>query len=154
MGVFRVRLTYLLLLPLAALCVQLSVGASNSLAGILMPEQVSFGASDLDRALEQGTPSSSTRQSSSRRSSHEWPSDQGDRPSGPLELANTLPTGNTSSSTSSSSAGGAVGSGVVICLLNGTLMLNDDSPLGSLAEDHGFSLPEPPGTDLLRPPQH
>lgn len=143
------------LLMLAALSVMLSASATNCQAGILMPQQVSFDANDLERALDAGpsTASAGATSSSSRRTSHEWPPSDSDQPSNPLEFVKSLPTSNSSSSTSTSSAGGAVGSGVVLCAFNNTLTLRDDSPLGQLAEDHGFSLPEPPGTDLLRPPQ-
>ena len=148
------RRDYLPHLMIAALCVVISACASQSVAGILVPQQVSFDASDLERALAQGPSNSSAGSSSvpSRRPSHEWPADENQRPTSPLELANSLPTSGGSSSTSTSPSG-AVGSGVVVCVLNGTLALRDDSPLGKLAEDHGFSLPDPPGTELLRPPQ-
>jgi hypothetical protein len=151
--------TCLPLLTLAALCVLLSSSAKHCWAGILVPPQVSFDANDLERAIEQGASeqgasrSSDGTSSSSRRVSHDWPADESDQPTSPLELANSLPTGTTSSSTTSSSPGGAIGSGAVQCVLNSTLTLQDDSPLGTLAEDHGFSLPDPPGTDLLRPPR-
>jgi hypothetical protein len=142
-------------LALAAICVLLSVRATPCHAGILLPQQVSFGESDLVESLDSASRShSGTSSVPSRHRSHEWPAQDGNEPSTPLELASSLPTGNTgSSSTSNSSTGGAIGSGVVFCVLNGTLSLRDDSPLGHLAEDHGFSLPEAPGTDLLRPPQ-
>lgn len=141
-------------LAFAAFCVAAAC-ASDCLAGILLPQQISVDANDLERFLADGSSQSSTGTSSpARRHSANWPGDQRDEPSSPLELAQSLPTGGSSSSTTSSPApGGAVGSGVVVCLLNSTLALNDDSPLGTLAEDHGLSLPDPPGTDLLRPPQ-
>jgi hypothetical protein len=146
------------LLTLAALCLLVSACATDCYAGILVPQQVSFDANDLEQALDAGASTAATTSagatSSSRRASHDWPADNSDQPTNPLELANSLPTGTSSSTTtSSSSAGGAIGSGLVSCVLNGTLTLRDDSPLGQLAEDHGFSLPDPPGTDLLRPPR-
>jgi hypothetical protein len=146
------------LLIIATLSMMLSTCASESQAGILLPQQVSFDSSDLERALDAGpstaTSGATSSSSTSRRTSHEWPPSDSDQPTNPLELVkSSLPTSNSSSSTSTSSAGGAVGSGVVLCAFNNTLTLRDDSPLGQLAEDHGLALPEPPGTDLLRPPQ-
>jgi hypothetical protein len=146
-------------LALAAVCVLLSLHATPCRAGILLPQQVSFGECDLEKAVNSaaathgGLASGASTSSSNRHRSPDWPASDGDQPSSPLELAKSLPTGSSTSSTSTSSTGGAIGSGVVFCVLNGTLTLHDDSPLGLLAEDHGFSLPEPPGTDLLRPPR-
>ena len=133
---------------LAAVVVMLS-SATVARAGILMPQQVGFDANDLDRDLGAGAGSSSSRQNSPQS-----PPSDNDRQSNPLDLLkSSLPTSSSSSSTSTSSAGGAVGSGVVLCVFNNTLTLRDDSPFGQLAEDHGLSLPDPPGTDLLRPPR-
>ena len=151
--------TQLSLLTLAAICVLVSACATECHAGILLPQQVSFGESDLEKAVsstdsnrgQQAAGASSS--SSNRHRSPDWPASDSDQPSSPLELAKSLPTGGSTSSTSTSSTGGAIGSGVVFCVLNGTIALQDESPLGQLSEDHGFSLPAPPGTDLLRPPQ-
>jgi hypothetical protein len=41
----------------------------------------------------------------------------------------------------------------MICLLSSAITLADDTSLSRLPEDHGLSLPDPPGTDLLRPPR-
>lgn len=143
-------------LALAAICVLGSVCASKTFAGILLPQQVTFDEEDLAQDLAAGLAprsSSASTSTSTRRHIPATPVEDSNEPDNPLELANSLPTG-TSSTTSSPSPGGAVGSGVVLCVLNSTLVLHDDSPLGTLAEDHGFSLPDPPGTDLLRPPQY
>jgi hypothetical protein len=143
-------------LALAAICVLASVCASTASAGILLPQQVTFDEKDLAQDLAAGlAPRSSSAGTSApaRRHSPVWPEENSNEPNSPLELASSLPTGTSSSTTSSPSPGGAVGSGVVLCVLNNTLTLQDDSPLGTLAEDHGFSLPDPPGTDLLRPPR-
>lgn len=144
------------LLTLSALCVLFSACASTCRAGILLPEQVTFGVSDLEKALDSGmtgATSNSSDSSSSPRHRHDWPSNDPNQPTNPLELVrSSLPTGSSSSGTSTSSTG-AIGSGVVLCALNSTLNLRDDSPRGSLAEELGLLLPEAPGTDLLRPPR-
>jgi hypothetical protein len=118
-------------------------------AGILLPEEISFDTQDLERHFngdEDGAgsvPSKSPVQTSNENGKT------------PNRLKATLPTGNSSSSSTSStsSAGGAAGPGIVLCLFNSTIAIADDSPLGRLAEDRGLSLPDPPGTDLLRPPR-
>ncbi len=153
-----------LMMPLVSVAVvsaMLSIAVSRCHAGILRPAQVTYGVTDLEKALDGGnalaaslaTRSSDSSSSSSRRTTHDWPSNDPNQPTNPLELVkSSMPTGS-SSGTSTSSTGGAIGSGVVICALNGTLTLRDDSPLGSLAEDHALSLPDPPGNQLLRPPR-
>jgi hypothetical protein len=133
--------------------------AASCHAGILMPAQVTFDADDLEKAIDSASTAgassaSQSAQTGPRRIARDWWSDEHRDQNSPLELAKSnLPTGSTSSSTSSSPAGGAPGSGGVVCMLSASLDLRDDSPLGQLAEDHGFSLPDPPGTDLLRPPR-
>lgn len=131
--------------------------ASTCQAGILMPEQVTFDEQDLAASLATRDSAQSSSAASAatpvRRIERDWWSDEERDENQPFELAKSnLPTGSTSSSTSPSPVGGATGSNVV-CLLSTSLILPDDSPLGQLAEDHGLSLPDPPGTDLLRPPQ-
>ncbi len=158
-------------LVLAAFCMLAMQAASTCQAGILLPEQVTFDEQDLAASLatrdnssvEKGSatpspqsPASSLQSSSTpiRRIKPDWWNQEHQDENVPFELTKSkLPTGNTSSSTSSSSSvAGAAGSSVV-CLLSASLILRDDSPLGQLAEDHGLSLPDPPGTDLLRPPR-
>ena len=138
---------------LFAVAVVLHGDAPVSNAGILLPQEVGFDANDLERALsEDGTAGAAT--SSRGRESQSWPPRENDKEQNPLGLLNSpLPMGNSSPSSSSSSAGGAVGSGIVLCLFNSTIAIADDAPLGRLAEDHGLSLPDPPGTNLLRPPR-
>ena len=139
-------------LPIAILAavVVMLCSASVASAGILMPQQVGFDEKDLDQALSAGAAGASSHREHSR----QWPPTDNDRESNPLDLLNSsLPTSSSSSGTSTSSAGGAVGSGVVLCVLNNAITTRDDSPLGQVAEDHGLSLPDPPGTDLLRPPR-
>jgi hypothetical protein len=128
-----------------AVAVVLFLSAANARAGILVPRQVGFAAGDIDRSLQ----SSST--STGQHSGQNLPASDRDEKSDPLSLLKaSLPTSNSSSSSSSSTAGG-VGSGV--CLLDGTIVLQDDACFGQLAERRGLDLPDPPGTDLLRPPR-
>ena len=135
-----------------AFAVVLHSDARTAHAGIQLPQQVGFDAKDLEQSLDDEAGAGSS--SSSQRNSDSWPPTNNDDQPNPLGLLNSpLPTSNSSSSSSSSSAGGATGSGVVLCLFNGTIALTDDACLGRLAEDHGLSLPDPPGTDLLRPPR-
>jgi hypothetical protein len=154
------------LLAVGCIALAMLAAASTCEAGILLPEQVTFNENDLERALENGgrnlaaglAPRDTSCSSSStpiRRINRDWWNENERDENRPFELANyhNSPTGSSSSSTSTSSGGGAPGSGAVVCLLSGTLNLRDDSPLGHLAEDHGLSLPDPPGTDLLRPPR-
>jgi hypothetical protein len=159
---------HLLSLVIAAGCMLAMQAATNTCsAGILMPDQVTFDEKDLAAALasrdsgvtEPATATSSMSSAASnsapiRRIERDWWSHELENENLPFELAKSkLPTGNTSSSTSSSSSvAGAPGS-TVVCLLSTSLIQRDDSPLGQLAEDHGFALPDAPGTDLLRPPQ-
>ena len=124
--------------------------AGTAQAGILLPEQVGFDAKDLERSLSDEGAGSSR---SSKNETPSWPSDNDDQQRTPLGLLkSSLPT-SSSSSSSSSSGSGAVGSGVVLCIFNSTITIDDDAPLSRLAESHGLSLPDPPGTDLLRPPR-
>jgi len=153
-------------LLLAGICMLAMQAASTCQAGILMPEQVTFDEQDLAASLATRESASSTDtrhptpdtcSSSStplRRIQPDWWNQENQDENVPFELTKSkLPTGTTSSSTSSSSSvAGAAGSSVV-CLLSTPLNLRDDSPRGQLAEDHGLSLPDPPGTDLLRPPR-
>ena len=140
-----------MILPAVTVAMFIAVfSATAARGGILLPEQVGFSAADIDRSLESSSTAGST--STGEHSSQNLPATDRDEKSNPLGLLkSTLPTSNSSSS-SSSSAGG-IGSGSVVCLLNATIALQDDASLGQLAEDHGLSLPEPPGTDLLRPPR-
>jgi hypothetical protein len=132
----------------------LLVGANSCHAGILLPDEVGFDADDLERALkalDQGGTSSSSGQNSPQ----SWPPEDDNQSRDPIGLLkSSLPMGGGSSSTSTSLSGGAIGSGVVLCLLNGTITHRDDTQLGRLPEDHGLSLPAPPGTYLLRPPRN
>ena len=122
-------------------------------AGILLPQQVGFDAQDLDQAMDTGDAAGGAS-SGSGGASNSWPPNNDDQQPGRLDLLKpSLPVRSSSSSSSSSSAGGAAGSNVVLCLFSGTTMIADDASLGRLAEDHGLSLPEAPGTDLFHPPR-
>jgi len=157
-----------LLLTAGCIAFAMLAAASTCDAGILLPEQVTFNEQDLAASLathgaasasspdtRHPTPDTSSSATPIRRIQRDWWNENERDENRPFELANyhNSPTGSSSSSTSTSSVGGAPGSGGVVCLLSGTLNLRDDSPLGTLAEDHGLSLPDPPGIDLLRPPQ-
>lgn len=154
---------HLLSLLFAAGCMfAMLCAASKCQAGILMPEQVTFDEQDLDNdlaaGLSQRSSSSAAATSSSstsvRRIQRDWWNQEHRDENIPFELTKSkLPTGTTSSSTSSSSSVAGATSSTVVCLLSAPLNLRDDSPLGQLAEDHGLSLPDPPGSDLLRPPR-
>jgi hypothetical protein len=120
-------------------------------AGILLPQPVDFDVNDLERQFNGDDGSAGAVPANSH--SPTLPNkENGEKPE---RLKATLPTGNSSSSSSSStsSAGGAPGSGIVLCLFNSTIAIADGAPLGRLAEDRGLTLPDPPGTDLLRPPR-
>lgn len=121
-------------------------------AGIVLPQQIGFEEKDLENALDDAK---TGRASSTSSNSQEWPTKDRGNNQNPSELLKSpIPLGNSSSSSSSSSVGGAAGSGVVLCLFSNTITIADDSSLGRLPEDHGLSLPDPPGTDLLRPPRY
>lgn len=128
--------------------------AENAGAGIIAPQQMDFNADDLAQSLQDGAGAgaSSTSSSPNRPNSQRLPLVYNDEQIDPLSwLDSHLPSGGTTSSSTSTSAGGAVST--FVCALGSTIALGDDSPLGQLAEDHGLSLPDPPGTDLLRPPR-
>ena len=61
--------------------------------------------------------------------------------------------GSTAPSSSTSSTGGASGVSCVLCVFGGTKIRGDDSNCGRVAEVRSLFLPDPPGTDLLRPPR-
>ena len=120
-------------------------------AGIIVPQPISFDAQDLERSLSSGTgagvPSTSSH-------APLCPASPGHQPSDPLGLLkSTLPAENSSSSSSSTATGSSVGAGVAVCCCQAFVVVADDPSLGQLPEDHGLSLPDPPGTSLLRPPR-
>jgi hypothetical protein len=125
--------------------------ASVGKGAIVGPVPVSFDQKDLDKSLDD---SKSGCGSSAPMNSRQIPSDEHGRNSDGLDrLKAALPLSQGSSSSSSSSAGGGATFGAMPCVFNSTAAISDDSPLGCLAEDHGFTLPDPPGLDLLRPPR-
>lgn len=124
--------------------------ASQATAAIIAPEQVSFDASDLERATSDRAP----RETSSSSSSHApIRSDQAQDSDSQNLHQSILPYGSGSSSSSSSSSTSGLGTTVVVFLSQATPIVGDDLAIGQLPEDHGLSLPAPPGTDLLRPPR-
>ncbi len=147
------------LLPAAVLmaAVAIALGCANrASAGIIAPQQIGMNAEDLakwlaDKADDGAGSSESTSQA--RENSKRLPLDGHDLPVDPLGLHESqTPLGSNSSSSSTSSTGGP-SSVPVVCVLDDAIATPDASPLGRLAEDHGLSLPVPPGTDLLRPPR-
>jgi hypothetical protein len=137
----------------AALIVSLS-RATAVQAGILFPQQADFTADDLERSLTESAGAGSTSGGSD---SQPEPSHDDSEPHDLLGLQQAnLPSGGGStggSSTSSSSSGGSTSASAIGWSVNNTIAVADESTLGRLAEDHGLSLPEPPGTLLLRPPR-
>lgn len=71
--------------------------------------------------------------------------------SDPWDFLKALGSGGSPSSTSSS--GGTSGVSYALSLSGGTKICGDDSNCARLAEDRSLFLPDPPGTDLLRPPR-
>jgi hypothetical protein len=156
LSVCRARRRQLLpaIISFAALVV-LSSHARDAQAGILLPEQIDFTADDLEQSMSaratEGAGSSSSRHRDSQPLSPMNDSEHQEQLG--LEHAN-LPSGTSSggSSSSSSPAGGSMSAGAIGWSAT-TIAIQDDSPIGRLAEDYGLSLPDPPGTDLLRPPR-
>jgi hypothetical protein len=135
-----------------ALIVSVSAG-SVAQAAILLPDQIDLSADDLERTLSSDA-TGSAGSPSRRCNSDSLPSDNSDKPSERLSLLQgQVPGGGASSNGSSSSVGGNTTVGTVGNPLATTIALRDDAPLGRLAEDQGLSLPDPPGSDLLRPPR-
>jgi hypothetical protein len=153
------QLRYKHLAQAIVLIAALTVSVSQSRvaqAAIQLPDQISFSADELERTFLEnaagGAGSSSSRHS--------------DSPQGPTENTNPsterfgllqgqVPSGGASSngSTSSTSSGGSTSAGAIGNPLTRTIAVRDDEPLGLLTEEQGLWLPDPPGTDLLRPPR-
>lgn len=125
---------------------------------IYEPPQVGFSVDDLERELSTDAVVYSRQLSSdsmsSRFGSAEFPSDESEMPDNPLEFVKSwLPTGNSSSGTSNSTTGGGVLSNGVMCALNTTTTILENVLVGQLTEHQPVSLPDPPGTNLIRPPR-
>jgi hypothetical protein len=134
----------------AAAVLVLLISACTSQAGILLPQQIGFDAKDLARSLSDNQASGSTAQ----HDTSQFPRGEQDQQPGPLGLLKgSFPMSHSSSSSSSSSGGGVAGASAALCLANSAITNEDDSSIGRLTENHGLSLPDPPGTDLLRPPR-
>jgi hypothetical protein len=152
---FRCKRSRWLIFNAAATLAVLLGSASITQAAILLPDQIGFNTSDLEQSLNDEN-SSSGAGSPSNQSPSSPSNDESEQQELLGLLYANLPSGGTSSggsSTTSSSSGGSLGAGAVGWSLNSTIAMRDDSPLGRLAEDHGLRLPDPPGTDLLRPPR-
>jgi hypothetical protein len=124
-------------------------------AAILMPEQIGFSANDLEGSFTNDDASAGAGSTSSRNNSQPAPSNDESEQKELLGLlhANLPSGGGSSAGSSSSSSGGSANSGAICWSAVNTIATRDDAPLGRLAEEHGLSLPDPPGTDLLRPPR-
>jgi hypothetical protein len=124
--------------------------ASEGKAGIICPAPVSYDEADLDRALTGSAASSGT---SAPQNSDSAPLNHDEQRQSRLRPLKAIIPSQDSSSSSSSSAGGAAGSGAAAYPLSNAAVSADDSLLGRLAEQRGLMLPDPCGTDLLRPPR-
>jgi hypothetical protein len=127
------------------------LGATVSQAGIQLPQQINFNAEDLEESLRAHASGLTSSSSTSRRASKE--DDEAADPSRLLKTAAPSGSNSTGSTSSTSSGSGASSLLVVLCAFTSTTVLADDATLSELPRDHGFSLPDPPGTDLLRPPR-
>jgi hypothetical protein len=120
-------------------------------AGIIAPQHLNFSSDDLAKALQDMGSGSTSSSAPGRRNSPRLPVSEGDQPANPLGLFDSsLPSGGTSTSGSPSGAGAA---GAAVSTLSSCLLLQDDLPLERLAVEQGLCLPDPPGTDVLRPPR-
>lgn len=148
-GFNHIRCAWLAAMVAAAAGVVLSC-ASLSKAAIVTPTPIGFDAKDLDRTLNDNKAGCG----SSSKNSQQFPledRDQNSRHSEHLKAA--IPSSQNSSSSSTTSTCGPAGSGVSLCMFNSTITIADNFLLGRLPAEHGLSLPDPPGTDLLRPPR-
>jgi hypothetical protein len=145
------RLPAMSLIAGAALALSFAEKAS---AGIIAPQQIEFSADDLAKSLADRDSGGTSSSAAGRERSQRLPLTGYEQPVDPLSLQEShSPFGSNSSSSSSSSSGANVSTGSLLCVLGRALSLRDDSPLGNLPDDHGLSLPDHPGTDLLRPPR-
>jgi hypothetical protein len=135
----------------ASTIVLLAIGQECK-AGIISPAPIGFDDKDLDRELAS---SKSNCGAAAPKNSEQSPLEDGDQNHNPSSdhLNTAIPLNQSSSSSSSSSTGGPAGSGAAFCTLSTTTANADDSLLGRLPEDQALSVPNPPGTDLLRPPR-
>ena len=124
--------------------------ANRPCAGsIVVPDSIGLDASDLHFLFSSDTSSSSAPENTN----DPEPGDKLQK-SDPWDFLKALGSGGSStSSSSSSSTGGTFGASCIIGVLNGTKFSGDDSDCGRIAEDRSLFLPDPPGTDLLRPPR-
>jgi hypothetical protein len=150
---WRGRRTQILPTLIGVAAIAVSLHGSIAQAAIQLPDQIGFSTTDLERALSTSASSgagTSSGQSDSRQHSDD---DNQERELLGLQDANLPSGGGSSGSSTNSSSSGGFSANAIGWLVNSTIAIRDDSPLGRLAEDHGLSLPDPPGTDLLRPPR-
>ena len=138
-----------------AAAIALLACASGAQAGILLPQPVGFSEGDLEKSLCAKLAGGASSTSSGDRNSQLPSQNSDDNSPNPLGLLKVhLPIGGTSSSSSSSSSStGGVGASMVVCSLNSTITIMDNTTLSRIADDRGIALPDPPGTNLLRPPR-
>jgi len=123
---------------------------SESQAGIIAPQAVSFDAQELEASLS-GDSARSDMSTEGRDAP--LPLDDGDSSPTPLGLLkSSLPPNGNSSSGSSSPTGGA-GTNVIAYVLSSAVTFEDDpAAVGKVAETRRLSLPDAPSSELLRPP--
>jgi hypothetical protein len=117
-------------------------------ASIVVPDAAGLSSNDFE-FLSSNQASSSPAPTSSDDSE---PADNFQK-SDPWDFLKALGPGGSTTSSSSTSSGGASGASWGLCVLADTEICGDDSNCGRLAEDRSLFLPDPPGTDLLRPPR-
>jgi hypothetical protein len=156
LATIQIRLTQLLLANVGIASLLLSMSSAATVhAGILQPDEIKFTAEDLERSLsihESYGAGSSSRHSDFHPASND---ERDQRELFGLKQANLPSSGSSpgSSSSSSSTTSGSMTAGAIASTVNYSSAIRDDSPLGRLAEGLGLTLPDPPGTDLLRPPR-
>ena len=123
--------------------------ANRPCAGsIVVPDSIVLDTTDLESLFSSNTSSSSAPENSSD------PEPENNlQKSDPWDFLKALGSGGSTTSSSPTSSGGASGASWGLCVLADTEICGDDSNCGRLAEDRSLFLPDPPGTDLLRPPR-
>lgn len=134
----------------AAVTIAVLAATPRCQAGIMTPAPIGFDTKDLERELA----ASKSSGAAVPQHSQPGPDKYGDQSPQQRDYFQTIPANSTSSNSSSSSSGGPSSSiGTAVGALNTALLLADDALLGRLPDEHGLMLPDPPGTDLLRPPR-
>jgi hypothetical protein len=138
--------------PFFAVCLAIGVSPVVARAGVLLPDPVSFDATDLAKALSAAPAPQST---AAPETSSKWPDHNGEPSPDPTSgLKGNLPTGSNSSNGSSSSSTSSGGAGVSDCNLSCSVIIAADDLLFRIVADFGLDVPDPPGTVRLRPPRN